>query len=419
MDSICSAIAYANLKNLIDPANDYVAVRCSHLSENMEKLLYTMGIEAPVYMKNVYPKMRDVMMTTGLSVEADAPLTDYARAYKVSNPSAMPVFDKGEYCGLVDIDDVLHWLMQTMSRENSITHVPTIREVMRSQEQPLQAEDLCRDGKQRLLSLDCRGLAVYEGDQYAGYVTRRCFLDLPRYKVIMVDHNEAEQSIQGVETADVVEIIDHHRLNAMKTSLPLFIDAEPLGSTCTIVHQLYLRNGVRPDRQTAKILLTGLLADTLILKSPTTTYTDIESAHALAAMCRVTVEAYGQELFSHYGSAKVRDPLATTLADFKRYTERGVHIGIGQYEVTALHSPASYEQIFAEALGEICRSEGLDWTMLMITDVIKSRSILISSPYPAEAQLNYERISEHVFDMPGVLSRKKQLLPEILHAIGS
>ena len=97
-----------------------------------------------------------------------------------------------------------------------------------------------------------------------------------------MDHNEPGQSIRGIDTADIVEIIDHHRLDSVKTSLPIFIDAEPLGSTCTIVYQQFIRNGLTPDLPTAKAMLAGIISDTVILKSPTTTAVDILSAKQLS-----------------------------------------------------------------------------------------------------------------------------------------
>ena len=417
MDSICSAIGYANLKNLVNPENEYIAVRCSHIGETTKKLLAELNISAPPYMPNVYPKVGDVMLRPDLRIDADAALTEYAAIYNANNPSAIPVFEGDAYFNLISVDDITAWAVSMLSNFNGNIKIPKIRDIVRQDSSRLEVEDKFTEGKAALSACKRRGLPVFDEDRFVGYVTRRCFLDMPRYNVILVDHNEQSQSIKGLETANIIEIIDHHRLNALKTDLPLFIDAEPLGSTCTIVYQLYLRNGIRPDRKTAKILLTGILADTLILKSPTTTPIDIESAYALAAVSRENVDDYGQHMFSKIEGLRSRDPVSVITSDFKTYNEQGTKIGIGQCEVTSLQDLDIYSEEYLAALEEIRIKNGLDWTTLMITDVIKEHSILLSTSYTAEHNLQYVKVSDHIYDMPGVMSRKKQLLPELLHVL--
>lgn len=417
VDSICSALGYANLKNLTDPANEYRPVRCSHLGDGTKKLLNAVGITAPPYMSNVYPKVGDVMLEPDIRVDADEPLTEYAEVYKEGIPSAIPVFENGEYCGLISVDDVTTWVVAELASGRKEMNIPAIRDVMRPYPGRMEVTDRFEDGKNLLLNSKKRGFPVFDGEEFKGFVTRRCFLDTPRYNVILVDHNEQSQSIRGLETANIVEIIDHHRLNALKTDLPLFIDAEPLGSTCTIVYQLYLRNGIRPDMETAKILLTGIITDTLILKSPTTTHTDVESAVTLAAICRESVEDYGRSIFSNIEGLKTRKPEAAISSDFKIYTESGVRFGIGQCEATSLKDLDEYLEAYFEGLESVRRTNGLDWAALMITDVIEERSVLLSTSFRAERNLQYTKIGEHLYDMPDVMSRKKQLLPEMLHCL--
>ena len=245
------------------------------------------------------------------------------------------------------------------------------------------------------------------------------FLKAPSYKVIMVDHNESRQSISGIESATVVEIVDHHRLDATKTNLPIFIDTEPLGSTCTIVYQMFLRNNIVPDEYTARVMLTGLISDTLILKSPTTTAVDRETAAALAKICKVDIDAFGREMFSHVESLATRNPEKAILSDFKRYTEKGVMMGIGQCEVTTLDDIEDYKATYLSTLENVREKNGLNWAAVMITNVLKEHSILITTGFKAEKYLPYTKLEDKVFDMPGVMSRKKQLLPEMLYALNT
>ena len=234
-----------------------------------------------------------------------------------------------------------------------------------------------------------------------------------------MDHNEAGQSIPGIESAEVIEIVDHHRLDASKTNLPIFIDTEALGSTCTIVYQLFLRHGMMPDEYTARVLLAGLISDTLILKSPTTTHVDRETAAALSRICKVTTEDFGREMFSHVESLAKRDPENAILSDFKRYNENGVRIGIGQCEVTTLKDIDEYRDDYLACLESVKEKNGLDWAVVMITNVLKEHSILLTTGYRSEKYLPYVREGDRVYDMPNVMSRKKQLLPEMIYTLTS
>lgn len=417
LDSVCSAYAYSVLKNQIDKEHKYIPVRAGHLSDSAKAILASLDITPQKYMPDVLPKVSDVMLLPKRKLEADEPLTELAKIYDDSNPSAVPVYDKGVFLGLLTVDDITLWFMNKLSEDGAVTKAPTIRMLLRKEEECLNINDFFDDAKKALLTSKKRGLPVYDGDKFKGYVTRRCFLKSPSYKVIMVDHNESRQSIKGIETATVVEIVDHHRLDASKTNLPIFIDTEPLGSTCTIVYQMFLRNNIIPDEYTAKVLLTGIISDTLILRSPTTTQTDHDTATALAKICSVNIRDFGREMFDHVESLVTRKPVTAILADFKKYTEKGIAIGIGQCEVTTLNDFDSYKKKYIDALEEVREKEALTWAVVMITDVLKEHSILLTTGFKAEKTLPYAKLEERVYDMPNVMSRKKQLLPEMLYSL--
>ena len=238
---------------------------------------------------------------------------------------------------------------------------------------------------------------------------------MPASSVIMVDHNEPAQSIEGIETAEVVEIIDHHRLDSLSTKMPIFIDAEPLGSSCTIVYQQYIRHGIMPDQYMAKVMLTGIIADTLILRSPTTTATDIATVEMLARLAKVgSIEEFGEKLFSITDNLAIQDPKEMILSDFKKYENSGVKMGVGQCEVTTLSNVDEYAARYLEVLRQVAVEQGLDWTLLMITDVLREKSVLLASDHRASRDLPYAKLSDGMYSMPGVMSRKKQLLPMLL-----
>ncbi len=525
MDSLCAAYAYAVLKSSIDRIHDYKAVRCGHLSDSVKGQLAILGLEAPPYMRDVHPKVGDVMRTGESSIDCNAPIFDLMNIYDKTRPSAVAIFDGKTFKGLLSIDDITSWFLADNSsgspvykfnsanfarvmpgrflsghdkdyefhasikasvndidnpceslvvmpygkdedsrkkfekaiemkvpaivltgmddEENPnmgdfegivyaskvalaetirrLRMAPCIYTIMGQQGPALQIDDFFDVAKEQLSSSKLRGLAVFDEDKYVGFVTRRCFLKKPRYSVILVDHNEPEQSIRGIETAEIKEIIDHHRLDAPKTDLPIFIDSEPLGSTCTIIYQLYLRNNVVPDKLTSKVLLAGILTDTIILRSPTTTGIDIWSAERLAPMSGVeNLEEFGRSLFTNVGSLATREPETVISSDFKTYKEGNISLGIGQCEVQTLQDVKEYKDRYLEALEKIKRLNHLDWVMLMITDVLKGQSLLLSTDYYAlESKFSYEKLFDHVYDIQDTLSRKKQLLPELIHIINN
>lgn len=516
LDSLCSAYAYAVLKGSIDRIHEYKAVRCGHLSDSVQAQIDKLNLPALPYMRDVHPKVGDVMRVGEQVVDCNAPIFELVSIYNRTKPSAVAIFDGDKYIGLLSVDDITSWFLRDNSEryplysfraenfgkvipgyyvqlgvplefsasiradaqsfndasiELLVMHfdenlfkraieakvpaivvidlpsgkkldiegyegtvyvsdegmaetlrklrmTPAVSTVLGNQGPILQKTDLFDSAREQLASSKLRGLAVFDGDNYAGFVTRRCFLKKPKYSVILVDHNEHDQSIRGVETAEIKEIIDHHRLDAPKTDLPIFIDSEPLGSTCTIIYQLFLRNNVVPDKITSKVLLAGILSDTIILKSPTTTGIDIWSAERLAPMSGVeNLEEFGKSMFSNVGSLLTRDPETVVTSDFKTYKEANISIGIGQCEVPTLQDVDSYKDVYLQALEKIKTLNHLDWVMLMITDVLKGKSLLLSSSYSFESKLSYEEISKHVYDMQDTLSRKKQLLPEIIHVL--
>ena len=321
--------------------------------------------------------------------------------------------DFSGYEGSIFISDI-----ETTETIRRLRLAQSIESLLGQQGSVLQTTDLFDDAKERLSSSNLRGLAVMDGEKYVGFVTRRCFLRKPRHDVILVDHNEPEQSIRGVEEAEVREIIDHHRLDAPKTDLPIFIDAEPVGSTCTIIYQLYLRNSMVPDLSTAKVLLAGILADTILLKSPTTTGLDVLSVEKLAPLAGVSdYRTFGKAMFEKVEGLGTRVPEQVILEDMKTYRESSLVIGVSQCEVPTLDDLAEYSSKYMEALEKIRKANNMDWAMLMITDVMKYRSMLISSGHKFEKRLSYEPVADHVFDMKDAVSRKKQLLPEIIFAV--
>jgi len=283
----------------------------------------------------------------------------------------------------------------------------------------LSLNTLFDEAKNILMNTHFRGLPVFEKEEFKGFVTRRCFIEKPKTKIVMVDHNEREQAMPGIEEADIIGIIDHHRFGATKTINPIYIYSAPLGSTCTLVAQLYERNGIEIKKDVAKILLSGLVSDTVILKSPTTTKEDARIAKVLCKAGAIEdLTVFGEEMFASGLSIAKQDPRTVIEGDFKVYNEHGLKVGIGQCEVTTLKNIEDYKENYLKTLGEVKKSNGLDWALFMITNVVKENSILLTTGLDTvEYKLIYEKIADKTFTLPKVLSRKKQLLPEIIRVL--
>jgi manganese-dependent inorganic pyrophosphatase len=282
----------------------------------------------------------------------------------------------------------------------------------------LQHDEIFDEAKKTLLGSDLRGLPVLKEGAFAGVVTRRSFIEKPRRKIIMIDHNESAQSIPGAHDADIREIIDHHRLAAEKTNAPIYVFSKPLGSSCTLVYLHYRMHGIAIEPPYAVLMLSGLLSDTLILKSPTTTDEDRAAAKDLATIAGLDILTYGREIQSKMTTLENLDPYKTASGDFKIYQDLGISTGIAQVETVSLDGLDEVMPAFQVALGRVKKEHNLDWGLLLVTDVLTEDSVLLMTPFEkAEDHLAFQKIGEGLYNLPGVVSRKKQLLPEILRVM--
>ncbi|MDT8448150.1 MAG: putative manganese-dependent inorganic diphosphatase [bacterium] len=256
---------------------------------------------------------------------------------------------------------------------------------------------------------------VDEAGRLMGILSKSDMMKKEPRRLILMDHNEMTQAVDGAEGADILEIVDHHRLGTIKTKNPVHFYAKPVGSTCTLVYQLYKIHGQAIDQTTASLLLCGVLTDTVILKSPTATD---EDRVAIDELCQIAGQDYQQlgiELFSATDSLASRSPLDVINTDFKKFEEYGAAFGIGQVEVVTLGDLAECEAGLHQTLEEIKQEKGLVMAMLLVTDIIKETSILLTTEHEGFAKTTaYKKLGPSKFDLPGVLSRKKQLLPEAL-----
>jgi len=279
--------------------------------------------------------------------------------------------------------------------------------------------DMVVDIKNTIVRTKHRNSPVLEEGRLVGFIDRDRLIVPEREKVILVDHNERSQAVDGIEEANIVEIIDHHRLGGLETGEPIFIRHEPVGSTATIIANMYWHRGIDITRTIAGLLLAAVLSDTVMFRSPTATAKDRGTAEKLAKITGLDINAFGQAMFeagSAPGSLSPADIIGGDLKEFQ----------IGEYRVaisqTAVTDPgpmlAARESLQAE-MAAMCRREGYDLVILMATDIIKEISHLIYAGQVTSlvAAAFGQGGEEGILSLPGVMSRKKQVVPPLVEAI--
>jgi len=236
-----------------------------------------------------------------------------------------------------------------------------------------------------------------------------------KQKLILVDHNEYGQAVAGADQAQLVQVVDHHKVGGFQTSEPLYVRIEPVGSTCTIVAEEFKEKGLVPDKATAGILLAAILSDTVIFKSPTCTELDKTIAAELAAIAGVEPKAWGIEMFQASSSLADRTTKSMIEEDLKAFTMGPHKIGVGQVSLMGLAGFEDVRAALTAALEAHRVAEEMRYLCLMITDILTDATELIvtgEKPEEVAKAFGKELVNGSV-DLPGVLSRKKQVVPQM------
>jgi len=282
--------------------------------------------------------------------------------------------------------------------------------------QPIHTYDCVRDIRVKLASSDSRCLPVVDdAGVVAGVFCESDLIKDPNIDIIMVDHNEAVQAVEGIDQFRILEIIDHHRLGNLSTRQPITFINRVVGSTSTIVAGMYAEQKVALTRPIAGILLSGILTDTLILRSATTTDTDRVMAEYLAGLLDLDVESYGREIFTNSNRLSnwtVADMLSV---DSKRYTACGKAFVVCQVESGTTDELVGRSAELLKGLEARCKEEGLYFAALMITDITALNSVLLVAGDDAFiGRIPFPRLHDRAFLCKDILSRKKQLLPLLI-----
>jgi manganese-dependent inorganic pyrophosphatase len=252
-----------------------------------------------------------------------------------------------------------------------------------------------------------------------GVISKSDLLDPPRIKLALVDHNEYAQAVNGVEEAEIFEVIDHHRLAGDLVSRePIRYLNEPVGSTCTLVARKFVHRGLEPERGIAMCLCAGIISDTLCLTGPTTTELDHEMLRWLSGIAHINAEKFTEEFFAVGSLIATGTPAEILNADRKEFSEDGRKVSISQVEERGLHGFRPRRQEIETALRELVASHGYDLAVLAVTDVSRHHSVILAAgDSDILEKLPFARTDCTLFDAPGVVSRKKQIFPAVSEAL--
>ncbi len=256
-------------------------------------------------------------------------------------------------------------------------------------------------------------MVVGDDGRLQGILTKTDMLKPVRTRLVLVDHNEMTQAVSGAEEVTIVEVLDHHRLGSFATSQPILFINDPVGSTCTIVADLFRRDGLEPSAQIAGILMSGIISDTLNLQSPTSTEKDSVLLQWLSGLAGVNAKDLAKLIFSSGSVILSNPPEKVIRTDFKIYDEDAVRFAVSQVEELGFGNFWQKSKDLLRALDELCTAENLCFACLLVTDINTQNSLLLFKGDPELThRITYPSVEDgEIFDLPGIVSRKKQLIP--------
>lgn len=527
-DSICSAIAYENLKNTLH-GGGYVAARAGQINQETQYVLKFFQTAAPVYIEDVESEVRDIEIRKTQGVSGDISLKKAWNMMKELDVVTLPITSKeGKLLGLITVGDIAtaymdvydncilstagtsyRNILETLEAEMIVGDVDGFflkGEVLIAAANPDVMEEHIHEGDmvilgnryesqlcaiemgaaciivcmQEKVSQTIQKLAQERGchilvtpydtftaarminqsmpiehfmkrnhlttfhlsektedikvvmgkkryrdfpildarDNYVGMISRRNLINLSKKQLILVDHNEVSQTVDGIESAQVLEIIDHHRIGTLETLEPVFFRNQPLGCTATIIYQMYQENGVEIPKNIAGLLMAAIISDTLMFRSPTCTEVDKRAAEELSAICDVEIEEFAIDMFAAGSDLSSREPKEIFEQDMKRF-----EVGDVQFTVSQINSMNSIElkeikEKLVPYLEEVFASLGVGMAYVMLTNIVKESTELLcfgekAKDVAREAfQLNGD-VNRDVI-LKGLVSRKKQLIPSLV-----
>lgn len=428
-DSIASAVGYAWLLRERDHV-DTIAARAGNINAQTAWVLKLLNIEPPLLINDASPRFESVVKRLA-STTKEMPLTD---AWTISTRTGgiAPVLDQDGFpFGLITGRSLFNFIATLIGinpKNNNISIGKILEspswEAADTRIMKFNLNTKIKDVLDRILREEGDDFFVVdEKGRYVGVCRQRDLLNPPRLQIIMVDHNEAQQSVASLEEAQLIEILDHHRLGNPSTHTPIRMSVDIVGSTSTLVSERMEESGLYAPPSIAGLMLAGLLSDTLNLTSPTTTERDKKASLRLSRWAftkgssieNETQESFGRLVLSASTGLANRVAKDVVSSDMKLYQAGGYKFAIAQAEVTDLNEVTDHLRSLTEALDDFREQKKVDFAILMVTDVVRSSSrLLFSNPPAILDELPYITHGDETRLADGVVSRKKQLLPVLL-----
>ena len=525
-DSICSAIAYAELKRKIT-GDEYVAKRAGQINEETHYVLQKFGVTAPALLNNVKLQVKDMDIRNIEGADPNISIKDIWDQMHERDTKTMPILKDGELIGLVYTSDIAKsymeifdnsvlseaktpykniiktldgtiitgsangyftkgkvtvaasdtYMMEEVIKKDDLVIVGNRKhaqscaididcsclvicnnaeisdEVIRKAEDQsiliistphdtftvarlinqsipvkhfMSKGELCTfrmsdyvdDVKETMIEKKFRDFPIVDRHGYfKGFISRRRLMTLSKKQVILVDHNEKSQAVDGLEEAEIVEIIDHHRLGNIETMGPIFFRNQPGGCTATIITQMYEEEGVEITPTIAGLLCSAIVSDTLLFRSPTCTKLDESVAKRLAKIAEIDLEELAMEMFNAGSSLKGKSAEEICFQDFKQFKVNDIVFGVGQINSMNQEELHEAKELLKPHLPKVMRKNGLSMVFFLLTDILKESSELLCCGAGAR------KCIQEAYDIPeesekvllkGVVSRKKQLIPALV-----
>lgn len=530
-DSICSAIAYAQLKNQTGDGNIYVPTRAGQINAETEFVLNRFGWDVPAYLNNIGTRVKDMEIRKIPGVDRSLSLKNAWQLMEKINAVTLPIVDaENRLDGIITVQDVATSYMreqdstilsvsktpykniietldaemivgdpdavfdegkviiaaanpdvmeqyiephdmvilgnryeaqlsaiemeagcivvclgapvsksiQNLARANNcavivspldtysvarlINQSMTVEYFMKRTElMTFDPYDYADDIKEQMMKRRFRDFPIVDKTgEYIGMISRRNLLGNKKRAVILVDHNEVSQAVDNIRNADILEVIDHHRLGSLETISPVYFRNEPVGCTATIVYKIYKEQGIEIQPDIAGILCSAILSDTLMFRSPTCTGVDVAAAKELAETAGIDCEQYGVEMFTAGSKLTERTPEEIFYQDYKKFEIGGTVFGVGQISSMSTGELDEIREKMMQFLERVRLDLRLDMVFFMLTDILKENTQLVccgnGSRELVEEAFGKKAENGHAV-LDGIVSRKKQLIPGFMSAI--
>lgn len=442
-DSIAGAVGFAYYKNEMMKRTlaqnpdaeefEYIPCRLGPLPEESEAILSEYGIEAPQLISHVYARVCDVMTSPVISLPGSATLLQASQLLAVHDIRSIVVTDEsGKYAGVVSSRTIAERYISTVCKgakdatEESASAIAAdlqasltqdIMSLVDNRPMIVAPNDLYNDVFEDLMANELREAVVLdEGGVAVGIVTRSDVAVKPRRKVALVDHNEFSQAADGLHEAEIVEIVDHHRIGDVCTNQPIRFTNMPVGSSATIITCKLRNAGIDIPEGIAATLLSAIMTDTVILKSPTATEVDREQVEYLAGIIGQDPTEFGLHVFNARGGDAEMDVKTLVTADSKEFKIPEGTILIAQHETVTLDAVMQREEEIREFLRELKEKNSYEFVLLLVTDIIAEGSNFLVEGDHKKVDKVFGIDSSVATWMPGVLSRKKQVAAPLLEA---